>query len=91
MGKRVNGNASGAVHSLPASPCFGVVDRIRHNKKTLVVDHRCKWVARLDTIWLCGWDRGMRREMCKRVASGVVIHILYLTPLVGGDEYPGNT
>ena len=34
MGKRVNGN-SGAVHSLPASPRSGVVERNRQNKKNI--------------------------------------------------------
>ena len=52
MGKRVNGN-SGAVHSLPASPRSGVVERNRQNKKILVGGYRCKWVARLViTGWL---------------------------------------
>ena len=53
MGKRVNGN-SGAVHSLPASPWSGVVERNRQNKK-LVGGYRCKWVARLVMMgWLVG-------------------------------------
>ena len=54
MGKRVNGN-SGAVHSLPASPRSGVVERNRQNKKILVGGYRGKWVARLVIIgWLVG-------------------------------------
>ena len=66
MGERVNGN-SGAVHSLPASPRSGVVERNRQNKKISAGGYRCKWVARLVMMgWLVGAKGGANGDRpCK--------------------------